>query len=78
MNEFCLSSFSKSQLLEWPTIQQIAQNKTIDSWVYLHDNNQPVPENVKNTFPWRGVYRPIQEFDFSSLRLLNYFNKDYD
>ncbi|CAF3319114.1 unnamed protein product [Rotaria sp. Silwood2] len=71
VNECCLSSFSEKQQLQLPTLEQIAQNKAIDSWVYLHNNDQPVPENFENTFAWRGSYQSIKENDTKDLSSLN-------
>ncbi|CAF4678171.1 unnamed protein product, partial [Rotaria sp. Silwood2] len=50
VKECFLYLFSEKQRLQLPTFEQIAQNKTIDSWIYLHDDEQPVPENLKNVF----------------------------
>ncbi|CAF1440735.1 unnamed protein product [Rotaria magnacalcarata] len=61
VNEYCLSLFSTKQQVQLPTIQQIAKNKIVDSWVYLFNNEQLLPENFKNDFPWKGVYKSIQK-----------------
>ncbi|CAF3988709.1 unnamed protein product, partial [Rotaria sp. Silwood1] len=62
VNKYCLSLFSKIQQVQLPTIEQIALNKIIDSWAYLHDNDQLVSEDFKNTFAYRGVYKSVKDF----------------
>ncbi|CAF3397131.1 unnamed protein product, partial [Rotaria sp. Silwood2] len=71
VNESCLSLFSEEQQLQLPTVQQIAQRKTVDSWVYLFDDNQLLPENFKNDFAWRCVYNSMHKNDIDSVSILD-------
>ncbi|CAF3071898.1 unnamed protein product [Rotaria sp. Silwood2] len=74
VKESCLPFFSEKQQLQLPTIQQIVQNRTTDSWMYLYDNDEPVPKIFENAFAWKGVYMSIIEYpsiEFSSLSKIN-------
>ncbi|CAF3719792.1 unnamed protein product [Rotaria socialis] len=60
VKECCSSLYVQNQRV-LPTIQNIAQNSKIDSFMYLYDDDQPLPENFENTFAWRGVNVSIEK-----------------
>ena len=50
VKEYCLSLFTEKQWCNFLTIQEIAKITLLDSWKYLHDNNQSLPANFENAF----------------------------
>ncbi|CAF2028543.1 unnamed protein product [Rotaria magnacalcarata] len=69
VKECCLHLFSEKQQLKFPNLEQIAGNKVIDSWVYLHDDEQPVPKNLENLFIRRQCARSVHEKDTDRFKL---------
>ncbi|CAF3353999.1 unnamed protein product [Rotaria socialis] len=69
VKECCLRLFSEKQQLKFPNLEQIAGNKAIDSWIYLHDDEQPVPKNLENLFTSRQCARSVHEKDTDRFKL---------
>jgi hypothetical protein len=72
---YYISLLSHTQQCQMPTIQQIAQNSTTDSSMYLYNDNQHLPENFRNAFAWKGVYKSVtvnhtDHFDVRLLRVI--------
>ncbi|CAF2115391.1 unnamed protein product [Rotaria magnacalcarata] len=59
VKECCSSLYVQNQRL-LPTIQNIAQNSKVGAFMYLYDDDQPLPEDFENTFAWRGVNASIE------------------
>ncbi|CAF0846763.1 unnamed protein product [Adineta steineri] len=58
---FCYSFFSIKQQRLLPTAQQIAQHSKFDSFIYLYEDDQSLPDNFQNVFTWKGVYMQTEE-----------------
>ncbi|CAF3314667.1 unnamed protein product [Rotaria sp. Silwood2] len=54
--ECCYSFFSQQQKRLLLTAQRIAKYQKIESFMYLCNDDKPLPDNFSNTFSWRGVY----------------------
>ncbi|CAF3319103.1 unnamed protein product [Rotaria sp. Silwood2] len=61
VSKCCFSLFLKEQQLQLPTIQQVAENKKINSSIYISDGDLCPPEFVSNAFAWKAVYISTEE-----------------
>jgi hypothetical protein len=67
VKECCYLFFSVKQQNVMPTTRQIAEYSKTESFMYLYDDEQPVPDDFRNTFSWKGVYLPSEENKTNSL-----------
>ena len=61
VKEYCYSLFSKKRKNQLHTIKQIVQRRENHFSHYLYNDNQSLPNNIKNAFAWRGVHLSTQE-----------------
>jgi hypothetical protein len=60
--ECCWMVFSKNQQLRLHSIhQKMQKHRKLNSFMYLYDDNNSLPDHFVNAFSWRGVYKPLEE-----------------
>ncbi|CAF3952351.1 unnamed protein product [Rotaria sp. Silwood1] len=67
VNKCCFSLFSNEQQSQLPTIQQITENKNIDSLLYLSDDNLCLSEFDSNAFAWKTIQISTEENNLHSI-----------
>ena len=63
VKEYCLPLFSNEQRCQLPTARDIARSRAWDSWMYLYDDDQTLPEGFNNAFAWKGVWTLRKMYD---------------
>jgi hypothetical protein len=62
MKECYWEFFSKKQQRElFTTHQMIEKHPKLNTFMYLYNNNNSLPNNFSGAFSWKGVYKPIEK-----------------